>query len=49
MFMIIDPKIEKENNYSYSQISSRVFKDYGVEESPKAFVITPEGKISQII
>ena len=35
----------KHNNYSYSQISPRVFKDYDVETNPKAFMISPEGKI----
>ena len=37
-----------ENNYSYSQISPRVFKDYGVEENPVAYMISADGKISKI-
>ena len=41
--------VNSQNTYSYSEIPSRVFKDYGVEDSPKAYIITPEGKISQII
>ena len=39
----------KHNNYSYSQISPRVFKDYDVETNPKAFMISPEGKITSIL
>ena len=41
--------INAEANYSYSQISPRVFKDYDVIDNPKAFKISPEGKISEII
>ena len=41
--------IEAKNSFSYSQISPRVFKDYGVEENPKAFLISSEGKILEII
>lgn len=37
--------INADKNYSYSQISPRVFKDYGVEDSPAAFMISAEGKI----
>lgn len=42
-------KIDNVNpdfNYSYSQISPRAFKDYGVEQSPKAFMIDSDGKVS---
>ncbi|MCH5225583.1 MAG: redoxin domain-containing protein [Muribaculaceae bacterium] len=35
-------------SYSFSQISSRVFKDYDVENHPRAFLIGTDGKISQI-
>ena len=41
--------LEQINNYSYSQISPRVFKDYGVDENPKAFKIGTDGKIVEII
>ena len=34
--------------YSYSEISPRVFKDYNVEDVPKAYMISPEGKIVEI-
>lgn len=37
-----------ENVYSCSEISPRVFKDYNVEDSPKAYMISPEGKIVEI-
>ena len=36
------------NNYSYSQISPRVFKDYNVEDTPRSYVISPDGKIIKI-
>lgn len=36
------------NNYAYSEVSSRVFKDYDVEESPRAFKISIDGRISEI-
>ena len=42
-------KISGENNYSYDEISSRVFKDYRVEEYPRAFKISAQGKILEII
>ena len=41
--------VNVENAYSASQISPRVFKDYKVEKSPRAFKISPEGKILAII
>ena len=41
--------LEAKNSFSYSQVSPRVFKDYGVEENPKAFLISSEGKILEII
>ena len=41
--------INPEKSYSYSQISPRVFKDYDVEESPRAFTISPDGKIINVL
>lgn len=41
--------VNENLNYEYSEISSRAFKDYGVENNPKAFVISSEGKILEII
>ena len=35
-------------NYAYSQIMPRVFKDYEVEENPRAFIISSDGKIKEI-
>ncbi|MCH5229701.1 MAG: redoxin domain-containing protein [Muribaculaceae bacterium] len=40
--------VKSDKAYSYSQISSRVFKDYGVENSPCAFMISENGKITEI-
>lgn len=37
------------NNYSYSEISPRVFKDYGVENHPRTFVISKDGKIEKMM
>lgn len=34
---------------SYSQISPRVFKDYDVQDSPKAFKISADGKIIEVL
>ena len=41
--------LNKANNYAYSEISPRVFKDFNVEENPKAFKISSEGKILEIL
>ena len=41
--------VNPEYNYSYSEISPRVFKDYGVEETPKVFKISSDGKISAFL
>lgn len=41
--------IKPDKSYSYSGISPRVFKDYDVEDNPRTFIISPEGKITQII
>lgn len=41
--------INRDNNFSYSEISPRVFKDYDVENNPKAFLISSDGKIEKII
>ena len=40
--------INAQNVYSYSEISPRVFKDYNVEDTPKAYMISSEGKIVEI-
>lgn len=40
--------IVADKAYTSNEISSRVFKDYGVENSPRAFMISPEGKILEI-
>lgn len=41
--------MDTKNNFSYSQISPRVFKDYRVEDSPAAFMISSDGKIIERI
>lgn len=41
--------INAEASYAKSEIAPRVFKDFGVEENPKAFLISPQGKILQIL
>ena len=41
--------VNADEAYSYSDISPRVFKDYGVEDAPKAFMISPDGKILSIL
>ena len=41
--------VNVDKNYSYSNISPRVFKDYDVENNPRAFVINPDGKIAEIL
>lgn len=41
--------VEINNVYSAAGISPRVFKDYDVENSPRAFKISPEGIITEII
>ena len=41
--------INPARNLAYSAVSPRVFKDYGVENQPRAFVISPEGKITDIL
>ena len=40
--------ISTENALAYSDLSPRVFKDYGVEDHPAAFLISPKGKIEKI-
>ena len=40
--------INADKAYSSNEIASRVFKDYGVNNAPKAFMISPEGKILEI-
>ena len=37
--------IQGTENISFSQLSSRVLKDYDVENSPKSLLISPDGKI----
>lgn len=41
--------IESDISLSYSDVSPRVFKDYGVEDEPKAFLISTDGKILSIL
>lgn len=41
--------INPDQSFAYSEISERVFKDYDVETSPRAFLISPDGKISAIM
>lgn len=41
--------IDSLKNYSYSQISPKVFKAYDVETTPRAFKISPEGIIMEIL
>lgn len=40
--------LSTQNLYSYSEISPRVFKDFDVENNPRAFLISSEGKILKI-
>ena len=41
--------VDSKMAFSSSEISPRVFKDYGVEENPKAFLISKDGKILEIL
>lgn len=41
--------INPDRKFSYSDISSRTFKDYNAEENPRAYKISAEGKILEII
>lgn len=41
--------VNADKVYSAGELSSRVFKDYDVEESPRAFRISSEGKILEVI
>ena len=41
--------IAPESVYAYHDISPRVFKDYGAEDNPKAFLISNDGKIISIL
>lgn len=41
--------VKADEAYSASEISPRVFKDYGVENSPRAFLISKDGKILEIL
>lgn len=41
--------ISHVNAYSASQLPSRVLKDYDAEETPKAYMIGPDGKISKVL
>ena len=38
-----------DNNYSYSEVNPRVFKDYDVEKNPRAFMISADGKIINVL
>ena len=41
--------IEATKAYSSTEISPRVFKDYGVENAHKAYMISEDGKILEIL
>ena len=41
--------VKADKAFAFSEISPRVFKDYDVEVSPRAFVISPDGRISEVI
>ncbi|MCH5222864.1 MAG: redoxin domain-containing protein [Muribaculaceae bacterium] len=41
--------IASQQQIAYSEVSERVFKDYGVSENPGAFLINGEGKIKRIM
>lgn len=40
--------VKADRSYDYSQINPRVFKDYDVVKSPKAFMISEKGEITNI-
>ena len=40
--------INAKEHIAYSEVSKRVFKDYGVTDSPAAFLINGKGKIERI-
>lgn len=42
-------EVKTLNFLSASQVPERVLKDYDAEKNPRAFVISPEGKISEIL
>lgn len=41
--------LNQANNYAYSEISPRVFKDFEAKENPRAFKISSNGKILEIL
>lgn len=41
--------VKTDQSYSYNQISPRVFKDFDVENNPRAFKISGDGRILEII
>ena len=41
--------VNADKAYAFSDITPRVFKDYGVEEATKAYLISPDGKILSIL
>lgn len=41
--------VKSDINYSYNQISPNVFKTYGTDVNPRAFKISPQGVITEII
>lgn len=41
--------LDSDKSYSKSEINPRVFKDYDVEDNPRAFFIDSNGKILDII
>lgn len=40
--------VDTSRNFSYSQVSKRTLKDFNAESSPKAYKISPDGKIMEI-
>ena len=41
--------VKADKVYTSDQLSSRVMKDYGADKSPRAFKISPDGKIVEVI
>lgn len=41
--------LDANNNFSFSEISPRVFKDYDVLEAPKAYIIGSDGTVKDVI
>lgn len=41
--------MKAENNYSFSEVSPRVFKDYYTSKGNKSYIIGTDGRISEIL